>query len=213
MWYNEKKTNKGRYMENRRERFNIKFNWQVHNGKLKEINSYSYSCFKFKFKIVDQNTQEEFAQLVTGDNDAFPWDICNFFVQRDIKFSINFRYVKGAKFKANFEMFKEVMRLKKEHLRVIIVKNISNIKFSKTIKKKQIAGKERLSFFFEIINLKTNTIYFLQADSNCWWKPKKNIIDTENGKGVAIGWLFAQIGKFKVNMHEDNVNQSEGEVV
>lgn len=68
------------------------------------------------------------------------------------------------------------------------------MKIESSIKKKMINGKERLDFMLQIISLKKKTVYFIQGDSNIWWKPKKLIKQFDNSHGKSIGWLFVQIG-------------------
>lgn len=69
-----------------------------------------------------------------------------------------------------------------------------NIKFIPSIKKKIINGKERYDFYFRLINIKKKTTYFIQADSNIWWKPKRIKRKWENAHADGVGWLFVQIG-------------------
>jgi len=76
----------------------------------------------------------------------------------------------------------------------MVVIDIRNIKVLPSIKKKMINGKDRWDFLIQIINYKRRKIYFFQADSNIWWKPKKIIKETDKSYGVQYGWLFAQIG-------------------
>lgn len=68
------------------------------------------------------------------------------------------------------------------------------MKIEPSIKKKMINGKERWDFMLQLISLKKRTVYFIQGDSNVWWKPKKIIKQFDNSHGKSIGWLFIQIG-------------------
>jgi hypothetical protein len=62
-----------------------------------------------------------------------------------------------------------------------------------------INGKERLDFMLQIISFKKRTVYFIQADTNIWWKPKKIVKKFDDSHGKSIGWLFVQIGYLTFN--------------
>jgi len=73
------------------------------------------------------------------------------------------------------------------------------LKIEPSIKKKMINGKERLDFMLQIISFKKRTVYFIQADTNIWWKPKKIVKKFDDSHGKSIGWLFVQIGYLTFN--------------
>lgn len=73
------------------------------------------------------------------------------------------------------------------------------MKIEPSIKKKMINGKERLDFMLQIISFKKRTVYFIQADTNIWWKPKKIVKKFDDSHGKSIGWLFVQIGYLTFN--------------
>lgn len=169
---------------------NLKY--QVDNKNLKQINKFEYSNFKFKFNIIKQEDQEAFVEFIDkSPNNLMPWDVCNYFLDNNIKYSINFRYVKEKSLKSNWTLFKTVMFLKKEKLKVYI----KDINVDATCRKKMINNKERYDFLLQILNLRTKKIYFIQGDSNIWWKPKKIVKKDDKICMVSYGWLFAQVGK------------------
>lgn len=100
---------------------------EVYRGKLKELNGFDYSCFKFKFKLDNEQYAKEFTNFLYYNNPLMPWDICNFFHSRDIKFKINFRYCKDIDLKANYTLFKTVLFLKKEMIRINIMRIYNKI--------------------------------------------------------------------------------------
>lgn len=98
--------------------FKTRVKWKVAQKELKEINGYSYSYFKFKFKIVEQAIQEEFAELIGSDAFVMPWEICNFFLSKNIIFSIHFRYLLKKSPIKNFKALKLVMDLKLQQFNI-----------------------------------------------------------------------------------------------
>lgn len=171
-----------------------KLKWQVYNKNLEKINKFQYGCFKFKFNIISQEDQEAFVEFLDNSNcDLMPWNICNFFLSRHIKYSINFRYVKGLSLKGNWTLFKTVMFLKTQKLKMYI----NNIKIIPSFKKKMNDKKERYELSLQLLNLNTNKVCFIQCDSNIWWKPRKITEKSDTFEGVSYGWLFVQIGKAK----------------
>lgn len=104
---------------------------RVYEGEFKELNGFEYSCFKFKFKLDNQQYQREFSNFLYYNNPLMPWDVCNFFNQRGIDFKINYRYCKGIGLKSNFILFKTVLFLKKEIIRVSYLKFIYKLKNKK----------------------------------------------------------------------------------
>lgn len=94
--------------------FLTQIRWHVYNKNFEEINSFEYSAFKFNFHMVRQKDKEDFIDFISSTNPLFPSDLCNFFIDRNIKFRISFRYVKKLDFKSNWMLFKYMMFLKKE---------------------------------------------------------------------------------------------------
>lgn len=193
------------------ETFKTKLKWNIYNEKFKEITSFAYSSFIFRFKITSQAVQEEFCNFVCDTETLLPWDICNFFFKRDIKFSIGFRYVKGMGVKGNWVLFKCFLYLKKAIVRLTIKKFFHAFVIIPSAEKKMINGKERRELMIKLINRKTRTIYFIQADSNIWWKPRRIINHSEKVSMASIGWLFVQVGKAKIMFTEDENNENSGE--
>lgn len=105
---------------------NVKNN--VYEGKFKELNRFEYSCFKFEFKLDNEQYQREFSNFLYFNDPLMPWDICNFFMSRNIRFSINFRYCPSVDLKSNYILSKTVLFLKKEIIRINILKNYNKIK-------------------------------------------------------------------------------------
>lgn len=68
------------------------------------------------------------------------------------------------------------------------------IKIIPSVEKKLINGKQRYDFMLQVISFEKRTVYFIQADTNIWWKPKRIIKKWDNAHGNAVGWLFVQIG-------------------
>lgn len=180
-----------------KESFIIKLKWKIYNKDFKSINNFEYSCFKFKIKMTEQQHMEEFIEFIEEKEPLLPWDLCNFFMQRRIKYSIHFRYLKDIGYNGNWVLFKTVLFLKLQKLRVYFLNYINNFKIVPSIKKREINGKLRRDILVQFFNINKRTVYFLQMDSNIWWKPKKIVDDFDKGHSFSVGWLFMQIGKIK----------------
>lgn len=166
--------------------------WKITNKDYK-LNRFDFGAFKFKFKIENNEHKHEFVDfLEENKNLLLPWDFCNFFIERNIKYSINYRYLKEVNLKDNLYLLYLVIYLKKE-------KFLKNIKkpFAMTIERKEINGRKRISFLFQYFNHVKKSMYFIQTDSNIWWKPRKIEEKNENAEVTSFGWLFMQIGKYK----------------
>lgn len=87
---------------------------RVYEGELIELNNFAYSCFEFNFDITEQQYLKEFANFLYFKEILLPWDIVNFFIQRNLEVSISFKYNFDSSFKTNFTLFKVVVLLKKE---------------------------------------------------------------------------------------------------
>lgn len=179
------------------ESFKNKLRWQVYNKNFKSIKKFEYSYFTFKFLLDSQKQQEEFTEFVCSKDDLMPWELGNFFIQQNIKFKIRFRYLKNFSLKRNSIMYRTVKNIQWQLYKIYIKQFINNYKFDIELNRKEINKKIRLNFMLQFLNIKKRVIYYIQADSNIWWKPK--IIRNKNSdfEGVSIGWLFAQIGKAK----------------
>jgi len=68
------------------------------------------------------------------------------------------------------------------------------IKVIPSVEKKLINSKQRYDFMLQIIHFEKRTVYFIQADSNIWWKPKRIVKKWDNSHGRSVGWLFVQVG-------------------
>lgn len=178
------------------ESFKIKMRWQVYNKQLKEIRHFRYSCFDFKFSIKEQKLQEKFVEVILRDK-VMPWNICDFFILNNIKYSLRFKYCNNLTIKDNSKLLKTVLILNKTKLKVRIHNWKNKYKILHKANKKVINNKKRRNFVFQLINLDTKVMYFIQCDSNIWWKPKKIVEEFDNGHVFSIGWLFCQIGKAK----------------
>ena len=179
-------------MENKEiEEFKIKLKWKIYHGNFNKITKFNFSTFKFNFKIQSQIQQEEFVEFICSKDLLLPWKLCNFFIKRNIKFSLRFRYLKTLKLKGNLNLLKCVLELNIKYLKFKITKLINNFKFINTIDKN--------SILIEILNKKQKSCYFIQADCNIWWRPRKTVKASVESNLVSIGWLFVQIGKIKFN--------------
>jgi hypothetical protein len=97
------------------ESFKLKLKWQVYNKNFEQIKRFEYSAFSFKFNIATQDLQEEFVEFLCKEDeskDIMPWEICNFFLKRNIKYSLSFKYMKKAGLQLNYTLFKTVLFLK-----------------------------------------------------------------------------------------------------
>lgn len=74
---------------------------------------------------------------------------------------------------------------------------IPGVELNAKIEKKMINGKLRNDFELTFLNCRAKSLYFIQVDSNVWWKPRIIKEDWDNSYGRSIGWLFAQIGFIK----------------
>lgn len=102
---------------------------QVYAGKLKQINSFEYSCFKFKFNINNIQYQKEFANFIHFQKLLLPWDILNWFERRNIKCSISFRRCSGIGLKTNLILLKTTLFLKKETFLIRIKRKLRGLKY------------------------------------------------------------------------------------
>ncbi|GCD11746.1 hypothetical protein [Clostridium tagluense] len=188
-----------------REEYKIKLKWKIYHGDLKDINSFEYSCFKFKCKLNTQELMEKFAEVVCSDGTLLPWDICNFFLRNDVPYSINFRYVRPINFHGNYILWKAVMFLKKQKIKLDFNNWKDSFEIKPTIEKKLNNEKERYEFMFHILNKKSRKLFFVEVDSNIWWKPKIIKRNFESCSRVfSIGWLFMQIGLMKFKEKREN---------
>ena len=77
------------------------------------------------------------------------------------------------------------------------------MKIKYTLNKEIINDKLRPNLLIEIFSKKKKTLYFLQADTNIWWKPKRINTDNQEGLYTSYGWLFMQVGNYKLkNKHK-----------
>lgn len=102
---------------------------QVYSNNLKEINSFQYSCFKFKFKINNIQYQKEFSNFLHYQKLLLPWDILKWFEYRNIHCSIRFRWCSQVNFKTNLILFKTTLFLKKEMVLIRIRRMIKGLKY------------------------------------------------------------------------------------
>jgi hypothetical protein len=73
------------------------------------------------------------------------------------------------------------------------------LKIEPTVERKMINGKQRLDWMLKFISFKKRTVYFIQADTNIWWKPRKIIKNFTDARGKSVGWLFVQMGYVTFN--------------
>lgn len=103
---------------------------QVYNNNLKQINGFEYSCFKFKFKICDIQYQKEFSNFLHFSKDPLlPWDIINWFEQRNTRCSVSFRRCSKIDFKSNYVLFKTILFLRKELILIRIRRALGGNKY------------------------------------------------------------------------------------
>lgn len=157
------------------------------------INEFRYSCFKFKFKIKEYENKKKFCSFLKSklSENLMPWDVCNYFISNNIKYRISFIICKEIGIRNNLILLKTVLYLKKEMLKLSLKKKY---RLNLTLNKKKINGKIRPYFMFSILNVKRNKLFFIQADTNFWAKPKVLKVDNNKFKAVSFGWLFSQLG-------------------
>lgn len=96
------------------EQFITKLSWKIYNKEFKELRDFEFSNFRFKFILKKQEQMERFVEFLKEHNPLLPWDMCNFLLKENVKFDLEYRYVKGAGVKTNFILFKTYLYLKKE---------------------------------------------------------------------------------------------------
>lgn len=72
----------------------------------------------------------------------------------------------------------------------------NNYKIEIKLNKLEINNKKRNNFDIRLWSINKRTFYFIQCDSNIWWKPKRIIKNTTEENYKSIGWLFIQFGKY-----------------
>lgn len=107
------------------ERFFQTLKDKVYAGEFKELNGFEYSCFKFKFKIDNQQYLKEFSNFIYYHNPLLPWELGNFLLNRGIKFKLRFRYCKEIGFKCNYILFKAVVFINKELIKLYCAKKLN----------------------------------------------------------------------------------------
>lgn len=170
---------------------------QINNDNLTDINKfkYIYSVFKIKSKI-NKDLQIDFLNFLKSQNDILlAHDIANFFLSKNIKFRIHYKYVKGVGIKTNLNMLSLVWNVKKQmrNLKRVYNFKISTRKF--TDKKK---NKDFKQLVLEIANLKKNEIHRLSLDLNIQWKPSHRSFKNDRMDCHDYSWLCFQIIKCKI---------------
>lgn len=96
----------------------------IKKGNVSTIEEFSYSCFKFKFKKVSPAQAQQLLIYINhnmcSNGKILPWEMGNYLLANNIKFSISFVYCKLIPFSGNFLLFKEVLRLKMELINIKI---------------------------------------------------------------------------------------------
>ena len=171
--------------------FKNKLKWKVYHDEFKDIKTYTYNCFRYHVIITDQKILKDFIDLVCDEGRVTQSSICNFFIERDIKYKLRFRYLTKAPLKDNYKMFSQVLWLNFQKIKVIFNRTYNyEFKFDK----KEIAGKIRNHLLIRLIDIKNYKIYFLEADTNIWWLPKVKKTSSDSKNTFYVGWLFAMAG-------------------
>ena len=126
--------------------------YQILKNNLKDINKFKCRFFVYKIKsTMTHNLQVDFLNFLKSKNILLPHEIYNFFLSKQLKFSVKFKPIIRAGLKMNYNMFCEYLRISKQ-LYEINKKYI--FKFYKRNFVDEKKNKEFTQLNFKIINKK-----------------------------------------------------------
>lgn len=182
--------------KSQKQAFETKLKWNIYNKNFKAISKLAFSAFTFNFNIKAQEDQEALCEFISGNDYLLPIELCNFFIERNIKYSIHYRMVPKLGIKANLIFLDHVLFLKREKLHLSVKQFFNNYKIKFDFKKIPINKKNRRVLIIQFINKKSKKILAFSMDSNIWWLPKKFQKEDSRSCLTSCGWLCFQVSKY-----------------
>lgn len=96
------------------ERLKTKLGWKIAHDNIAKLNGFKYLCFSFKFDIDDKPLMNELNAFVLGQKTPPPSDVCDFFIERDIAYTLKFIYDKNLTPRENLLLWHHVKKLNKQ---------------------------------------------------------------------------------------------------
>lgn len=94
--------------------FLIKLNWDIEMGNVTDLQEFRFSNFRFVF-LIEKGYLKEFVSLLKAKRrELMPWEVCSFFIERNLNFKMYYKYDKYNSLRNNIRLFYLYIILKKE---------------------------------------------------------------------------------------------------
>ena len=88
-----------------------RINWKINNQQFAKLNYLTYLGCMFRFDITDQAMMKKLNDFTLEKQTPYPIELCNFFLENDIAYRLEFKYDHNQPLRINFLFWKHVIKL------------------------------------------------------------------------------------------------------